>query len=261
MPEVSNEAFSCSTKRSSGSPSSISQSHGWNRLYLCRRIRTRGLSAATSGSITSAMSPTEKSSWEYSGSVRRSAIFTVYWWRGRHKIANSAEALFVKKKDENVNEQAWTPALFLPWIHDFSKMCTKCAPFFKDSKLLIEIKNPLTLDISGFYIGAGGRIRTPDLLITNQLLYRLSYTSVFGCKWRPGRGSNPRPLAWQASVLTNWTTGPFHWNEKCGTHTSHLGMVTHEGLEPSLPPWKGDVLTTWPMGRNRPTNYILTAGQ
>ena len=29
------------------------------------------------------------------------------------------------------------------------------------------------------HIGAGGRIRTPDLLITNQLLYRLSYTSVF----------------------------------------------------------------------------------
>ncbi|GEM_PF-1945153 len=27
-------------------------------------------------------------------------------------------------------------------------------------------------------IGAGGRIRTPDLLITNQLLYQLSYTST-----------------------------------------------------------------------------------
>ena len=26
--------------------------------------------------------------------------------------------------------------------------------------------------------GAGGRTRTPDLLITNQLLYQLSYTSV-----------------------------------------------------------------------------------
>ena len=26
--------------------------------------------------------------------------------------------------------------------------------------------------------GAGGRIRTPDLLITNQLLYLLSYTSM-----------------------------------------------------------------------------------
>ena len=27
------------------------------------------------------------------------------------------------------------------------------------------------------YIGAGERTRTPDLLITNQLLYQLSYTS------------------------------------------------------------------------------------
>ena len=31
--------------------------------------------------------------------------------------------------------------------------------------------------INGYKIGAGGRIRTPDLLITNQLLYQLSYTS------------------------------------------------------------------------------------
>ena len=31
--------------------------------------------------------------------------------------------------------------------------------------------------------GAGGRIRTPDLLITNQLLYRLSYTSISATKW------------------------------------------------------------------------------
>ena len=30
-----------------------------------------------------------------------------------------------------------------------------------------------------YSIGAGGRIRTPDLLITNQLLYQLSYTSIF----------------------------------------------------------------------------------
>ena len=31
-------------------------------------------------------------------------------------------------------------------------------------------------------VGAGGRTRTPDLLITNQLLYQLSYTSIFsGC--------------------------------------------------------------------------------
>ena len=30
-----------------------------------------------------------------------------------------------------------------------------------------------------YSLGAGGRIRTPDLLITNQLLYRLSYTSKY----------------------------------------------------------------------------------
>ncbi len=29
--------------------------------------------------------------------------------------------------------------------------------------------------------GASGETRTPDLLITNQLLYRLSYTSIFIC--------------------------------------------------------------------------------
>ena len=29
------------------------------------------------------------------------------------------------------------------------------------------------------FSGAGGRTRTPDLLITNQLLYQLSYTSEF----------------------------------------------------------------------------------
>ena len=33
--------------------------------------------------------------------------------------------------------------------------------------------------VFGFAGGAGGRTRTPDLLITNQLLYRLSYTSAF----------------------------------------------------------------------------------
>ena len=97
------------------------------------------------------------------------------------------------------------------------------------------------------YIGAGDWNRTHNLLITSQLLCQLSYTSKFlkkwclraesnhrqrdfqslalptelprhiflplnffkGKIWRPGWGSNPRPLAWQASVLTSWTTRPF----------------------------------------------------
>ena len=32
------------------------------------------------------------------------------------------------------------------------------------------------------YSGAGSRVRTDDLLITNQLLYQLSYTGVISCK-------------------------------------------------------------------------------
>ena len=32
-----------------------------------------------------------------------------------------------------------------------------------------------------YNFGAGGRTRTPDLLITNQLLYQLSYTSLLIC--------------------------------------------------------------------------------
>ena len=35
-----------------------------------------------------------------------------------------------------------------------------------------------------FQLGAGERTRTPDLRITNALLYRLSYTSIFNF---PGR--------------------------------------------------------------------------
>ena len=63
--------------------------------------------------------------------------------------------------------------------------------------------------------GASGRSRTNDTWIFSPLLYQLSYrgksrTLLNSLKWRPGTGSNRRPLAWQASVLTNWTTGPFN---------------------------------------------------
>ncbi len=34
------------------------------------------------------------------------------------------------------------------------------------------------LAITGLFIGAGEMNRTPDLLITNELLYRLSYTGL-----------------------------------------------------------------------------------
>ena len=61
--------------------------------------------------------------------------------------------------------------------------------------------------------GAAGRIWTADLILTKDALYLLSYSSI----WRPRWGSNPRPPAWQAGVLTNWTTWPH--TTQCGHHS------------------------------------------
>ena len=48
----------------------------------------------------------------------------------------------------------------------------------KTNRTAAKRKNPETLDIQRFPGGAGNVTRTHDLLITNQLLYRLSYTSL-----------------------------------------------------------------------------------
>ena len=52
-------------------------------------------------------------------------------------------------------------------------------------------KNLETIMVSRLFCGAAGQIRTADLILTKDALYLLSYSS----KWRPGRGSNPRPPA------------------------------------------------------------------
>ena len=51
------------------------------------------------------------------------------------------------------------------------------APF--DRSGILPYTNPTE---AGSFCGAGGRLRTPDLLITNQLLYLLSYTSLVSTK-------------------------------------------------------------------------------
>ena len=90
--------------------------------------------------------------------------------------------------------------------------------------------------------------------------------NLYKLLWRPGRDSNPRPPAWQAGILTSWTTRP-HKNLNGGTNRartcdpllvrqvlSQLSygpiLVTHRGIEPLLPPWKGGVLTAWPMSHD-----------
>ena len=94
--------------------------------------------------------------------------------------------------------------------------------------------------------GASEGNRTPNLLITSQLLYRWATladdthnvwclepesnqwhkdfqsfalpTELSRHYWRPEWGSNPRPPAWQAGALTNWATGPF----PCPSHKISL---------------------------------------
>ena len=77
--------------------------------------------------------------------------------------------------------------------------------------------------------GASGRNRTNDTRIFSPLLYRLSYRSI---NWRPAWGSNPRPLAWQASALTNWASRPYIW---WGQQDSNLWP----------PACKAGALTSW----------------
>ena len=40
------------------------------------------------------------------------------------------------------------------------------------------LKNPLNMGNPAFFSGAGKRTRTPNMLITIQLLYRLSYAGI-----------------------------------------------------------------------------------
>ena len=49
---------------------------------------------------------------------------------------------------------------------------------FEPSKSVTTDLQSAPFGRSGILPGAGGRIRTPDLLITSQLLYQLSYTSI-----------------------------------------------------------------------------------
>src|SRR5262249_6743269 len=51
-----------------------------------------------------------------------------------------------------------------------------------------------------FYDGAGSRIRTDDLLITNQLLYQLSYAGVYLGKW-PSRDRLGLPFSRYRSTV------------------------------------------------------------
>ena len=95
--------------------------------------------------------------------------------------------------------------------------------------------------------GASGRNRTIDTRIFSPLLYRLSYRGISVALvinlfqttgWRPVSDSNWRPLAWQASVLTNWTNGPYGGNNRARTYDPLLvrQMLSQLSYAPIYPP-------------------------
>ena len=99
-----------------------------------------------------------------------------------------------KTKNTGEKAKASSPVLFKP-IHAFSRVGHGVGQ---------QLTHILTHTISGVFatkkhrkpkfsmlFGAAGQIRTADLILTKDALYLLSYSS----KWRPGRGSNPRPPA------------------------------------------------------------------
>ena len=56
-------------------------------------------------------------------------------------------------------------------------------PLYKTILLYKIQRSPVSSRSADNKNGAGGRTRTPDLLITNQLLYQLSYTSISATEW------------------------------------------------------------------------------
>ena len=57
-------------------------------------------------------------------------------------------------------------------------------------------------------------------------------------------GLEPITCWLQISCSANWATSAY-----CCVYTIGLNQVTPTGIEPVLPPWKGDVLTAWPRSR------------
>ena len=83
---------------------------------------------------------------------------------------------------------------------------------------------------------ADDRTRTDNLLITNQLLCQLSHIGMWLSSW----------FVTSCSAY-NWLVPPQLSRIEPHRHTF---LVTPTGIEPVLPPWKGDVLTAWPRSRS-----------
>ena len=88
--------------------------------------------------------------------------------------------------------------------------------------------------------------RTTDTRIFSPVLYRLSYQG----KWRSGRDLNSRPLAWQASALTNWATRPNKFCKMQNSGKSHgvFYWWTFRDSNPGQTGYEPGALTNWAKG-------------
>ena len=66
----------------------------------------------------------------------------------------------------------------------------------------------------------GGNMALSALLMIQHYKYIKTKEDAFASSSRCGRDSNPRPHAWQACILTNWTTAPIYL---CRTFFSKAG--------------------------------------
>ena len=86
--------------------------------------------------------------------------------------------------------------------------------------------------------GGSGRNRTTDTRIFSPLLYRLSYLGKRNELFAAGGPSGTRTPDQSVMSRPLWPT-----------ELKAQFLVTPRGIEPLLPPWKGDVLTAWPRRR------------
>ena len=75
-------------------------------------------------------------------------------------------------------------------------------------------RDRIELPTRGFSVPCSTNWATEALSVLNEAA-SLSLPHSF---WRPEGGSNPWPLAWQASALTNWATGPYGGNNRARTY-------------------------------------------
>ena len=93
------------------------------------------------------------------------------------------------KRGTNVPDKTVETAIQFPYLHK-KKLAAKGYQLVEEGGFEPPKRDATDLQSAPFghsgtppyksliHCGAGGRTRTPDLLITNQLLYQLSYTSI-----------------------------------------------------------------------------------